>query len=52
MHRNQNNIPTLYILEIDSSVLKSFQVSSIVWWFEVRTKKNFKNYRVAMTNMT
>ena len=32
---------TLYILEIDSSVFKSVQVSSI---------KN--NYRVAMTNMT
>jgi hypothetical protein len=28
-HRNQNNIPTLYILEIDSSVFKSDQVSSI-----------------------
>ena len=24
-HRNQNNIPTLYILEIDSSVFKSVQ---------------------------
>jgi hypothetical protein len=29
MHRNQNIIPTLYILEIDSSVFKSVQISCI-----------------------
>ena len=29
VHRNENNIPNLYILEIDSSVFKIVQVSSI-----------------------
>jgi hypothetical protein len=29
VHGKQNNIPTLYILEINSSVFKSVQVSSI-----------------------
>jgi hypothetical protein len=52
MHRNQNNITALYILEINSSVLKSIQVSSIVCRFEVCAKKMLKSYRVAMSNMT
>jgi hypothetical protein len=38
-HRNQNNIPTLYILEFDSSVFKSVQVSSIFCSFA----QNLKN---------
>jgi hypothetical protein len=45
VHRNQNIIPTSYILEIDSSVFKSVQISSILY------KKFKKKHRVAMTNM-
>jgi hypothetical protein len=37
-HGKQNNIPTLYILEIDSSVFKSVQVSSIVCRFVQKIK--------------
>jgi hypothetical protein len=38
-HRNQNIIPTSYILEIDSSVFKSVQISSIFSRFVQKIKK-------------
>ena len=38
-HRNQNNIPSLYILEIDSSVFKSVQISCIFCRFVQEIKK-------------
>jgi hypothetical protein len=39
IYRNQNNIPTLDILEIDSSVFKSVQISSIFCRFVQKIKK-------------
>ena len=49
-HRKQDIKHTLYILEIDSSVFKSVQVSFILCSSVQNILKN--NYRVAMTNMT
>ena len=36
----QNNIPTLYILQRDSSVVKSAKISTILCCFVQKIKKN------------
>ncbi len=35
----QNNIPTLYILELDSSVVKSYKISTTLCPFVQKIKK-------------
>ncbi len=45
----QNNIPTLYILKLDSSVVKSAKISTIFCLF-VQKIKNVD--RIAMVNVT
>ena len=37
----QNNIPTLYILELDSSVAKSAKISTILYHFVPNIKKHW-----------
>ena len=45
----QNNIPTLYILKLDSFVVKSAQISTILFLFV----QNIKNVdRIAMVTVT
>ncbi len=36
----ENNIPTLYILELDSLVVKSGKISTILYLFVLKSKKN------------
>ena len=48
-YRMQNNIPTLYILELDSFVVKSAKISTILCLF-VQKIKNVD--RVAMVTVT
>ena len=40
----QNNIPTLYILELDSSVVKSARISTMLCPFVQKIKKNTQSY--------
>ena len=46
----ENNIPTLYILELDSFVVKSAKISTILCPFVKKTKQSC--IRVAMVHMT
>ena len=48
-YRMQNNIPTLYILTLDSFVVKSAKISTILCLF-VQKIKNV--YRIAMVTVT
>ncbi len=48
-YRMQNNIPTLYILELDSFVVKSAKISTILCIF-VQKIKNVD--RIAMVTVT
>ncbi len=45
----ENNIPTLYILELDSFVVKSAKISTVLCPF---VKKKQSCIRVAMVHMT
>ena len=40
----QNNIPTLYILELDSSVAKTAKISTILYHFVPKVKKKHWSY--------
>ena len=46
----QNNIPTLYIVELDSSVLKNAKISTILRPIVQKNPQNID--RIAMVNMT
>ncbi len=48
----ENNIPTLYILELDSFVVKSAKMSTILCPFVQEILKKHSCIRVAMVHMT
>ena len=48
----ENNIPSLYILELDSLVVKSAKISTILCLFVQKILKKQSCIRVAMVHMT